>query len=98
MNSLPRQLELEVRRRRLTVVRAGVTSINRFIFATSDEAIEEELAASDCDGIIAGHCGLPFTRESGGRLWHTAGVIGMPANYGTSGRIKRPFARGSLDR
>ena len=42
----------------------GVTSINRFIFATSDGAIEEELAASGCGGVIAGHCGLPFTRES----------------------------------
>jgi len=54
-----------------------------FIFATSDGAIEEELAASGCDGVIAGHCGLPFTCQSGGRLWHNAGVIGMPANGGT---------------
>ena len=26
---------------------------------------------------------MPFTRVIGGRLWHNAGVIGMPANDGT---------------
>jgi predicted phosphodiesterase len=83
MGSLPRQLHLEINGCRLVVVHGSVTSINRFIFATSDEAIEEELASSGCDGVIAGHCGLPFTCESGGRLWHNAGVIGMPANDGT---------------
>jgi predicted phosphodiesterase len=84
MRSLPRQLHLEINGRRLVVVHGGVTSINRFIFATSAEAIEEELAASGCDGVIAGHCGLPFTCLSGGRLWHNAGVVGMPANDGTA--------------
>jgi predicted phosphodiesterase len=83
MGALPRQLHFEIDGRRLVVVHGGVTSINRFIFATSEEAIDEELSASDCDGVIAGHCGLPFTCESGGRLWHNAGVIGMPANDGT---------------
>jgi predicted phosphodiesterase len=83
MVSLPRQLELEINGRRLVVVHGGVTSINRFVFASCDTAIAEELAACDCDGVIAGHCGLPFTREVDGRLWHNAGVVGMPANDGT---------------
>jgi predicted phosphodiesterase len=84
MGSLLRQLDLKMGGRRLVVVHGGVTSIDRFIFSTSDEAIEEELAASGCDGVISGHCGLTFTRESGGSLWHNAGVIGMPANDGTT--------------
>lgn len=83
MGSLPKWLELEINGCHLIVVHGGVTSINRFIFATSDAAIEEELNASGCDGVIAGHCGLPFTRQSGSRLWHNAGVIGMPANDDT---------------
>jgi predicted phosphodiesterase len=83
LGSLPRQLELEINGRRVVVVHGAVTNINRFVFASSSEAIEEELAASGCDGVIAGHCGLPFTRESCGRLWHNAGVVGMPANDGT---------------
>jgi predicted phosphodiesterase len=83
MGSLPRQLELEISGHRLVVVHGGLTRINRFVFASGDAAIEEELAASGCDGVIAGHCGLPFTREIDGRLWHNAGVVGMPANDGT---------------
>ncbi len=83
MGSLPRQLEFEINGRRLLVVHGGVTRINRFVFASCQEAIEEELAASGRDGVIAGHCGLPFTCESGGRLWHNAGVVGVPANDGT---------------
>jgi uncharacterized Fe-S cluster-containing radical SAM superfamily protein len=43
----------------------------------------EELAAAACDGIIGGHCGLPFTEVIDGRLWHNSGAIGMPANDGT---------------
>ncbi len=35
------------------------------------------------DGIVGGHCGLPFSQVIDGRLWHNAGVIGMPANDGT---------------
>src|SRR5262245_36178520 len=77
MGSLPRQLELGINGRRLVVVHGAVTSINRFIFASDEEAIEEELAASGCDGVIAGRCVLPFTRLCRGRLWHNAGVVGM---------------------
>jgi predicted phosphodiesterase len=83
MGSLPRRLELGINGRRLVVIHGGVTSISRFVFASCTEAIEEELAASGCDGVIAGHCGLPFTCEVDGRLWHNAGVVGMPANDGT---------------
>jgi predicted phosphodiesterase len=84
MASLPQQLCLEIDDRRLLVVHGGVTSINRFIFLSDAQTIEEELAAATgCDGVISGHCGLPFTCEIGGRLWHNAGAVGMPANDGT---------------
>jgi predicted phosphodiesterase len=83
MGALPRRIDLVIGGRRLAAIHGGVTQINRFVFATSDDAITEELAAADCDGVIAGHCGLPFTRVVDGRLWHNAGVVGMPANDGT---------------
>jgi predicted phosphodiesterase len=83
MGALPRRLEVEIGGRRLTVIHGGVRRIDRFVFASAGDAIEEELAGADCDGVIAGHCGLPFTREIGGRLWHNPGVIGMPAADGT---------------
>jgi hypothetical protein len=83
LGTLPRHTTIDIAGARLLVVHGAVTSINRFVFAASDAAIDEELAASGCDGVIAGHCGLPFTRERHGRLWHNGGVVGMPANDGT---------------
>ena len=83
MGSLPRRIDIEINGRLLTAIHGSVTSINRFVFATSDPIIEEELIASSCDGVIAGHCGLPFSRVINGHLWHNAGVVGMPANDGT---------------
>jgi predicted phosphodiesterase len=84
MAGLLRRLDIEIAGRRLCVVHGGVTSINRFLFASSPtEEKVEELNAAACDGIIGGHCGLPFTQVIGGRLWHNAGAIGMPANDGS---------------
>lgn len=45
--------------------------------------MRRQTALAGCDGVIGGHCGLPFTRIVFGRLWHNAGAIGMPANDGT---------------
>jgi hypothetical protein len=85
MGSLPRALVFSVGGRRLRVVHGGVGQINRFIFASAPVAdMATELAAAGTNGVIAGHCGLPFTRLIAGRLWHNAGVIGMPANDGTA--------------
>ena len=82
--SLPRRLDIEIAGQRLAVIHGGATAISRFIFAsTPDLAKKRELDAAGCDGIIAGHCGLPFTQVVAGRLWHNAGVIGMPAHDGT---------------
>src|SRR5262249_17176517 len=69
---------------RLAAVHGGVERINRFVFASTAAAIKaEELARAQADGVIAGHCGLPFTQVLAGRLWHNAGAVGMPANDGT---------------
>jgi predicted phosphodiesterase len=83
LGALPRRIDLRIGDRRLAAIHGGVADISRFVFATSDDAIAEELAMAGCDGVIGGHCGLPFTREIEGRLWHNAGVVGMPANDGT---------------
>jgi SAM-dependent methyltransferase len=83
MGALPRRIDVAIAGRRLVAIHGAVSEINRFVFATSDAAIAEELAATDADGVIGGHCGLPFTRIVGGRLWHNAGVVGVPANDGT---------------
>lgn len=83
MATLSGRIDLEVGEFRLAVVHGGFAQSNRFIFASDDTAMEQELSLTSADGIIAGHCGLPFTRVMNGRVWHNSGVIGMPANDGT---------------
>jgi len=84
MGSLPRQIDVEIAGHRFAMVHGGVERINQFIFASTAAATkDEEIDKAGCDGVIAGHCGLPFTQTLGGRLWHNAGVIGMPANDGS---------------
>lgn len=84
MAQLPRRIDLVIGDKGLAVVHGAPSRINRFIFASDpDDVFNEEIALTGCDGVIAGHCGLGFTRQIGDKLWHNAGAIGMPANDGT---------------
>jgi len=84
MRSLPRRIDLLLGGRRLAVVHGSVDSINRFIFGSTPWSDKErQIALAGCDGVLGGHCGVPFTQVVAGRLWHNAGAIGMPANDGT---------------
>ena len=85
MAKLPRRIDVHLGNARLAVVHGGAESINRFIFASTPAAIKAaEIDAAGVDGIIGGHCGIPFTQVVDGRLWHNAGAVGMPANDGSS--------------
>ncbi|MEQ8824309.1 MAG: metallophosphoesterase family protein [Filomicrobium sp.] len=82
---LPRRIDLMIGGGRFAVIHGGVDSINRFIFATTNRDVKRgELELAVCDGVIGGHCGLPFSEAIDGLLWHNPGVIGMPANDGTA--------------
>ncbi len=84
MSRLPRKLEFTMNGRRLAVIHGGAEDPGRFIFRSDPVAAKNrDLDILDADGVIAGHCGLPFTQIIGERLWHNAGVIGMPANDAT---------------
>jgi predicted phosphodiesterase len=84
MGDLPRRIDIEIGGCRLAVIHGGVEIVNRFIFASTATAIKfEEIRDAGVDGIIGGHCGLPFTQAINGKLWHNAGAIGTPANDGT---------------
>ena len=84
MANLPRRINLEIGGCRLAVIHGGVDVINRFIFSSTATAIKfREVKKIGVDGIIGGHCGLPFTQAINGHLWHNAGAIGMPSNDGT---------------
>lgn len=84
MRGLPRRIDLVAGGYRLAVVHGSPERINAFVFASSEEEIERQLALAGVEGVIGGHCGLPFSRIVGGRLWHNSGAIGMPANDGTA--------------
>ena len=84
LGARPRRLDVEIGAFRLAVVHGSLNSINRFVFASTPSRVKAlDLEASGVDGIVAGHCGLPFTQSVGGRLWHNPGTAGLPANDGT---------------
>ena len=84
MNSLPPSLDIAMNGLKLKVVHGSLQEVNRFVYASTPARIKaHDLDLGGCDGIIAGHCGLPFTQVAGGRFWHNAGALGMPANDGT---------------
>jgi predicted phosphodiesterase len=85
MAALPRRIVLALPDGRcLAVLHGGAREISRFLFASAPEAeLAEEIAATGCDGVIAGHCGIPCARQVGRGLWVNAGAVGMPADDGT---------------
>ena len=80
----PERLTFTMNGRKLAVIHGAAKEIGRFVFH-SDPAHKksQDLDTLAVDGIIAGHCGLPFSQVIDNRLWHNAGVVGMPANDGT---------------
>lgn len=84
MAGLPRLVRFALAGRRLSAIHGAVSRINGWIFASTPAAEKlGELALAGAEGVVAGHCGLPFVNFPGGRLWCNAGTVGMPANDGT---------------
>jgi hypothetical protein len=80
-------LTFQLGSQRFSCVHGGVESINKFLFASTPDAekiAELSLLSKDIDGLITGHCGIPFGQMIEGRVWLNAGVIGLPANDGTA--------------
>jgi predicted phosphodiesterase len=85
MRGLPGIIQFSILEKQFAVIHGGVDSINQFIFpSTNTDAKLQAILAAGVDGIIAGHCGLPFTQLIRHKLWHNPGAIGLPANDGTS--------------
>src|SRR5262249_33086945 len=84
LGTLPRRIDLAIGAVRLAVIHGSISRINQFVFASTAAAIKRrEIELAGTDGVIGGHCGLPFSQAIGGQLWHNAGVVGMPAHDGT---------------
>lgn len=85
MGTLPRRIDFILAGRNLAAVHGSASQIGGWIFASTPATTKRaEIEAVGADGIVAGHCGLPFTDEIEGRLWHNSGALGMPANDGTA--------------
>ena len=85
MQTLPHAIRFRYSDKCFTVVHGGVEQINQFIFPSTDQGTKQaQMDIAQTDGIIAGHCGIPFTQKIKDKLWHNPGVIGMPANDGTA--------------
>ena len=83
MRSLPRELELEIDGYRCVVIHGSTSSLNEFIFTSSDISDKaRQMQEKHADIIISGHSGIPFGQVIGNGAWLNAGVIGMPANEG----------------
>ncbi|MCU7829322.1 MAG: metallophosphoesterase family protein [Candidatus Thiodiazotropha sp. (ex Myrtea sp. 'scaly one' KF741663)] len=84
MGELPAGFQFTMGGLSFRLVHGALSSINRFLFASSPAVSKlEELARRDADVVIGGHSGLPFGECLDNRYWLNSGVIGMPANDGT---------------
>ena len=82
--SLPRRIDIALGGARLAIFHGAPDAISRFVYASTPARVKRlALDMAGVDGVIAGHCGLPFTDIVDGRLWHNPGAIGMPANDGS---------------
>jgi len=88
MGSLPRRIAFSFAGRRFAVVHGSPAFISKFLWPSDEEQVFEEdwrHLPEGFDGVVSGHSGMTFTKFlSGDRMWLNAGVIGMPANDGTS--------------
>ncbi|HVF65691.1 MAG TPA: metallophosphoesterase [Casimicrobiaceae bacterium] len=85
LRSLPSQIIIEWRGRRLLLVHGSPESVNTFVWesATDDATIDRWLATARVDAICATHSGVPWVRRTARGTWCNVGVLGRPAHDGT---------------
>lgn len=95
MAGLPPILRFTLKGLSVVALHGDSSSDNSFVFASEEaQSLEAQCRALDADLVLAGHCGLPFTRvlatrnlgtrALGRAVWHNAGSIGLPANDGVA--------------
>ena len=85
MQPLPDFISFDYAGKKCVVVHGSIDETAQFIFKSTDWSVKELIfEQAGTDVILAGHCGLPFFEEQGGKQWINPGVIGMPANDGTT--------------
>lgn len=83
--TIPEYISFEYGGKKITVVHGNYGNTSEFIFkSNASDSKEKCFEHTESDVIIAGHCGLPFHQTIKEKLWLNPGVIGMPANDGTT--------------
>lgn len=85
VSELPENISFEFGGKKIAVVHGNYGNVSEFIFKSNANISKENcFKDTQSDVIIAGHCGLPFHQSIKEKLWLNPGVIGMPANDGTT--------------
>lgn len=85
ISALPEYISFTYAGKKVTVVHGNYGNVSEFIFKSNAlDSKESCFKTTNSQVIIAGHCGLPFSQKIKDKLWINPGVIGMPANDGTS--------------
>jgi len=86
MGSLPRRRRVLMGNKELLLVHGSPRRINEFLFHSTSPApfLETLLAQNRCDGILCTHTGLHWHRRVQGGDVVNVGVIGRPANDGST--------------
>jgi predicted phosphodiesterase len=85
MHTLPDHLCFTYADRRVYMLHGSFFDTSEFVFKSTPWSVKAaNFEATQADIILSGHCGLPFQDVQDGKYWLNAGVIGMPANDGTT--------------
>ena len=88
MSNLPDRIIFSHNNLRFGVLHGGASDISKFIWPVdSDEMIQNEIdlleiQINSIDCVLAGHTGIPMTRDINNKKWINSGAIGLPANDG----------------
>ncbi|SMC38549.1 alkylhydroperoxidase/carboxymuconolactone decarboxylase family protein [Cellulophaga tyrosinoxydans] len=85
MGTLPNHITFNYVGKKVAVVHGSYDNVSEFVFESTPEEVKQKVFKSlHAEVILAGHCGLPFIHQMGAQHWINPGVIGMPANDGTT--------------
>ncbi len=85
ISEIPEYISFDYGNKRITVVHGNYGNTSEFVFKSNANSNKEKcFEQTKSDVIIAGHCGLPFHQPIKDKVWLNPGVIGMPANDGTT--------------
>lgn len=85
LKQIPEFIRFDYYGRSCLVLHGSYFNTSEFIFeSTLWKLKERNFKATGADAIFASHCGLPFNDIRNDQYWLNPGVIGMPANDGTT--------------